>query len=218
LTASAVAFTIFGSCIPGRPPALSGGSQSVFMNVTCPACGQRHRMPESAFGQQVTCPSCSAQFRCEPGSTRPAEPRPAEQPVPVQAAAQVRAAGAGPSPGIRFSCPGCRKPLEAPAQSAGQKVNCPDCGQRLQIPQPSGAPASVPVRVVAAPPPAAPPPPVKAELIPTAVDEPAPPVRREHCLECGTDITDRPRIQTCPDCGSIFCSAMCYREHRYHAH
>ena len=44
------------------------------------------------------------------------------------------------------------------------------------------------------------------------------PVRREGCLECGIDVTNRSRVQTCPDCGAVLCSAMCYREHRYHAH
>jgi hypothetical protein len=36
--------------------------------------------------------------------------------------------------------------------------------------------------------------------------------------ECGADVSDRPRVQACPDCGSLFCSARCFREHRYHAH
>jgi hypothetical protein len=44
------------------------------------------------------------------------------------------------------------------------------------------------------------------------------PAGREACLECGLDITGRQRVQTCPDCGSLFCSAMCIREHRRHAH
>jgi hypothetical protein len=44
------------------------------------------------------------------------------------------------------------------------------------------------------------------------------PAQRESCLECGKNITNRARVQTCPDCGSPFCSAMCYREHRHHAH
>ena len=26
------------------------------------------------------------------------------------------------------------------------------------------------------------------------------------------------RVQTCPDCGSLFCSAACYREHQKHSH
>jgi DNA-directed RNA polymerase subunit RPC12/RpoP len=41
---------------------------------------------------------------------------------------------------------------------------------------------------------------------------------RESCLECGVDVTKRSRVQTCPDCGSLLCSAQCYREHRYHSH
>jgi hypothetical protein len=44
------------------------------------------------------------------------------------------------------------------------------------------------------------------------------PGRPENCLECGVSLAQRSRVQTCPDCGSLFCSARCYREHRYHAH
>jgi DNA-directed RNA polymerase subunit RPC12/RpoP len=47
---------------------------------------------------------------------------------------------------------------------------------------------------------------------------PAPLAERVSCLECGKDITNRARLQTCPHCGSPFCSAMCYREHQQHAH
>jgi hypothetical protein len=43
-------------------------------------------------------------------------------------------------------------------------------------------------------------------------------VPREHCLECGVDLSGRKRLQTCPDCGSLLCSAKCYREHRYQSH
>jgi DNA-directed RNA polymerase subunit RPC12/RpoP len=194
------------------------GTRLVFMNVTCPGCGQKCRVPESSFGQQVKCPACSKLFQCGSLAARSLETRPA----PVQAAPQVRVAGSQPGQGVRYPCPRCAKPLESPVEAAGQKVNCPDCGQRLQIPQPAGTPTNVPVRIVASAPPPAPPPPVQEEVIPEALPAPEPEpratVRREHCLECGVDVTDRERVHTCPDCGSTFCSAMCIREHRYHAH
>jgi hypothetical protein len=37
-------------------------------------------------------------------------------------------------PPIKYNCPKCKKPLEAPAEMAGTKRNCPYCDQRLQIP------------------------------------------------------------------------------------
>src|SRR5438094_201920 len=152
----------------------------MFMNATCPACGERCRVPESAFGQQVKCPKCAGLISCGPADRHPQ----------VRAAAQVVATDSPPEEIIRYPCPRCRKPLESPAAAAGQKANCPDCGQRLQVPQASRPPANVPVRVVAAPPPAAPPPaappPVTAEVIPTVLpaEAPAPPadLRREFCL------------------------------------
>jgi DNA-directed RNA polymerase subunit RPC12/RpoP len=137
---------------------------------------------------------------------------------------------------VRYTCPRCKKSLESPASFAGQKLNCPDCNQRIQVPQPSTPAPVAPVNktilaeevpaATAAPPPAPPPPP-PAPIVPTlkAVvksDDEEPPSRRserrESCLECGIDITDRARVQTCPDCGSLFCSAACFRDHNKNAH
>jgi DNA-directed RNA polymerase subunit RPC12/RpoP len=208
----------------------------MFMNVTCPMCGHKWRVPERAMGQQVSCPACSKSFQCSavapPSLTTP--PTPAQQPpAPVQAMPQARAVQVQPDQSIHYRCPRCAKPLESPVAMAGQKVNCTDCGQRLQIPQaatPSPinrtilaneetAPKVTPQVPASSPLPPSPAP-VQAELIPAAVPAPAPGIaaRRESCLECGADITGRPRVQTCPDCGSLFCSARCYRDHSYYAH
>jgi DNA-directed RNA polymerase subunit RPC12/RpoP len=132
---------------------------------------------------------------------------------------------------IRYSCPRCKKSLESPASFAGQKLNCPDCNQRLQIPQPSTPPpvpavnktilaTEEPAATPTSRPPRLPPPVVPPVPVPSVelVEETAPATRQESCLECGTDITRRARVQTCPDCGSLFCSAGCYRDHHKHAH
>ena len=131
---------------------------------------------------------------------------------------------------IHYSCPRCKKSLESPASFAGQKMNCPDCKQRLQIPQPSSAPAvpglnktilATEEPPVGARPPSSRPaaPPVPPVPVPTVeLVEEVSVARRESCLECGLDISRRSRVQTCPDCGSLFCSAGCYREHHRHAH
>jgi S1-C subfamily serine protease len=37
---------------------------------------------------------------------------------------------------IRFSCPACKKLLQAGLQHSGTKMACPGCGQRLQVPAP----------------------------------------------------------------------------------
>ena len=195
----------------------------MLMTVQCPSCQGPCRVSESSLGQRVRCPACGRPFLC--GTVSPpsleTHPLPDEQPAPVRASVPTRAAqpqAAGPS--VHFRCPRCSRPLETPAQNAGQKVNCPDCNQRLQIPQPDAAPAAYAVVVPAPPPPAAPP----EEEIPEAELAVAPKkrrpaaVRREHCLECGLDVSGRQRVQTCPDCGSLFCSSNCFREHRHHAH
>ena len=129
---------------------------------------------------------------------------------------------------IHYTCPRCKKSLESPVSFAGQKMNCPDCNQRLQIPQPSTPPAAPPLNktiLASEEPPAGPssPPTVEsAGNIPVVhlgkpLREPAP-ARRESCLECGIDISQRQRVQTCPDCSAVLCSSGCYREHRYQTH
>jgi hypothetical protein len=55
-------------------------------------------------------------------------------------------------------------------------------------------------------------------VLPVSEPPPTAPALRESCLECGLDISRRARVLTCPDCGSLFCSAGCFREHQYHAH
>jgi DNA-directed RNA polymerase subunit RPC12/RpoP len=125
---------------------------------------------------------------------------------------------------VRYSCPRCKKSLESPVSLAGQKHNCTGCGQRIQIPQPVKQPDptvnktmlgnvdSVPPRPSAPLPHAS----KNAEPVVQVVQQTA--TRRESCLECGRDITGRDRLLTCPDCGSLFCSSMCFRDHRTHAH
>jgi DNA-directed RNA polymerase subunit RPC12/RpoP len=208
----------------------------MFMNIACPSCGHRCRVPERSLGQQVVCPKCSQPFQC--GSVSPpsltAHPLASGKTSTVQEMPQARSISIQPVPSIHYRCARCNKPLESPADLAGHKVNCPDCGQRLQIPQaPSTLPppenktilaaeeqpcSAVPVSVVHA----ASRPPVEEEPILTALPAsppaPATSVRREYCLECGGEVTQRSRVQTCPDCGSLFCSARCYRDHCYHAH
>ncbi len=147
---------------------------------------------------------------------------------------------AEPEATIRYTCIRCKRTLESPASFAGRKLNCPSCNQRLQIPQPS-TPAAPPVnKTVLAPevtasaghddvpmaiepqsPSASPPPVPQSQGIPAApptVPLAPQPTRRETCLECGVDLTQRQRVQTCGDCGALLCSAACEREHRYHAH
>lgn len=210
----------------------------MFMNVSCPTCGHKCRVPESSLGQQVRCPACSNLFEC--GTLSPpslaARPVPPELPTTVRTTPSARPVQPQPDQGIHYRCPRCHKPLESPAHMSGQKVNCPDCAQRLQIPKRSvphvampsaGLSAEKPVPVAdlhvpGSPPPSSPlPVPEQGAIDRVIVIEPRQPPaasRPEHCLECGVDVTRRQRVQTCPDCGSTFCSARCYREHRYHAH
>jgi DNA-directed RNA polymerase subunit RPC12/RpoP len=211
---------------------------AMFMNVVCPICGQKCRVPESALGQIMKCPACSGRFQCGTQSPRSLEtfPIPDEATAQVHGSPQVKTADVVAS-SVHYRCPRCSKHLESPLHLAGTKANCPDCGQRLQIPQASET-ASAPVvnpapmaidqrpavpdayARIAGPPlhstPTTQPAPIVYSVVPT-VDQQAP-ARIESCLECGVDLARRGRVHTCPDCGSLLCSASCFREHRYHAH
>jgi DNA-directed RNA polymerase subunit RPC12/RpoP len=194
-------------------------------NVTCPVCGKQCT-PSPTPGPDMRCPSCFSVFAIKPAAVSPLLER-SSATTPAPALAPVnRTILAQPEAMIRYSCPRCKKSLESPASFAGQKLNCPECNQRLQIPQPStpSPPPAVNKTILATEePPAVPPtrtprqsPPAMPEV--ELVVEAVPAARRESCLECGADITRRARVQTCPDCGSLFCSAGCYRDHHYHAH
>jgi DNA-directed RNA polymerase subunit RPC12/RpoP len=210
----------------------------MFMNLSCPTCGHSCRVPERMLGQHWKCPACSTLFQCGSVSPRSLVTRPvtAAGPAPVQETPTARTVQVQPDQCIHYRCPRCTRPLESPSHMAGQKLNCPDCGQRLQVPQSSLTPSPAdPQRIHIAEErvkdgPAVPVFPARQlphvstqeepilTVLPVAPSAPATPARREYCLECGADVTQRSRIQTCPDCGSLFCSARCFRDHHYHAH
>lgn len=197
-------------------------------NARCPSCGHNFRLPADTARQDVRCPSCLAPLPEAPAPSSLLARAGADEPR-LPPAGTNRTMLAAPEAMIRYTCPRCSKSLESPVSFAGQKLNCPDCGQRLQIPQPSTpppppvnktvlakeeAPATAPRSTSAA---ASPPVSVVA-VTPVAEPPPRKAAPRETCLECGVDVTQRARVQTCPDCGSLLCSAACYRDHRYHAH
>jgi DNA-directed RNA polymerase subunit RPC12/RpoP len=203
-------------------------------NVACPVCGHTFSPSGHSHADVVVCPAGHAGV----------PPKSAAAPSLLARGAKPGAAVANPNPTVmaepeamvRYTCPRCKKSLESPASFAGQKLPCPGCGQRLQIPLPSTPPAPpLNKTLLATEEPAGPaafaarsgperaaPRPREDEL--QVVGESAPPVRAdtpdrtEHCLECGTSLGGRSRPQSCPDCGALFCSARCYREHRHHAH
>jgi hypothetical protein len=198
--------------------------------ATCPFCGHKSRPTQYAPGQEVQCPACLNLFPIKPPAPSllargaAAEPKPAAPATPPN-----RTLLAEPEAMIRYTCPRCQKSLESPVSFAGQKMHCPDCNQRLQVPQPS-TPVAPPINktiLATEEPPPAPAsrtaPRVNVEVV-EVVEESPPPrrgggsARRESCLECGVNLEQRARVQTCPDCGAVFCSAGCYREHRYYSH
>ena len=51
---------------------------------------------------------------------------------------------------IKFSCPECKEPLEAPDELVGKILDCPKCNCHAQIPWPPGVDVEVGLFILAA--------------------------------------------------------------------
>lgn len=171
--------------------------------VTCPTCQHTLKIEEGQMGRRHTCPSCNSPFLAGASHGAGAPPA-ASPPINKTMLGEIE-------PPIRYNCPRCKKALEDPASEAGTKKPCPYCGQRVQVPV---AKAVAPLNKTMLGQAEADAP--STSNVPTAKSLPE--ARLERCLECGRDVTNWTNILTCQDCGSIFCSSGCIREHRYHAH
>jgi DNA-directed RNA polymerase subunit RPC12/RpoP len=73
----------------------------------CPKCDRKMVALEFVAKEIVTCPDCGTAFI--PDKFDP------------------------PPPPIKFSCPQCSCPIEAPAEKLGQEMDCPHCRMRLKV-------------------------------------------------------------------------------------
>ena len=124
--------------------------------VMCPACQYKISIPEGEMTKRQVCPNCQSPFiagkteaeaAMSPppsmlASRPPREKSEAEAAMPPQPG-YVRTMLADTAPPIKFNCPRCKAPLEAPASEAGVKKPCSACGQRLQVPAAPPPPAPV---------------------------------------------------------------------------
>ena len=118
--------------------------------VSCPTCHHKFTIPEGAMAKRHTCPNCQSLFVA--GKSVAESDGRKHAPSMLTAAGGGRpAAGAGidktmlgevDAPLIKYNCPRCKKPLEAPASEAGTKKPCPSCGGRLQVPAAPPRPAA----------------------------------------------------------------------------
>jgi hypothetical protein len=101
------------------------------IKYTCP----RYKAPLEATsgeaGTKKNCPNCTQRHQV-PAAPKPITTAPAPGLNKTMVASDEGAAPAAPP--IKYNCPNCKKPLEAPASEAGTKRNCPFCSQRLQVP------------------------------------------------------------------------------------
>lgn len=117
---------------PLEAPAIEAGTKK-----PCPLCGQRHLVP-AAPPVPAEAGLNKTMLTADKNSAAAAPPRTAA-PDPLNKTMLGKLDE--PQPTIRFNCPRCGKPQEAPASEAGTKKNCSSaaCGQRLQVPAISAA-------------------------------------------------------------------------------
>ena len=160
--------------------------------ITCPACQNQFSIPEGDMGKRQVCGKCHSPFFAGKGVL---EPQGAGSPPSGPAPPYYKTMLGDTAPPIKYNCPRCQAPLEAPASEAGTKKPCPSCGQRLQVP--------------AAPPPPPPPAAAQPNLNKTmlAGDDrvPAAPPIKYNCPRCQKPL-ESPASEAgvkkpCPSCG-----------------
>jgi DNA-directed RNA polymerase subunit RPC12/RpoP len=105
------------------------GESAPVIKYNCPRC----KSPlEGEAGSKKNCPNCTQRHQV-PDAPKP-EPAAAAPGLNKTMLVGNDSAAAPPRPPIKYNCPTCNKPLEAPAEQGGTKINCPACSQRLQIP------------------------------------------------------------------------------------
>lgn len=97
--------------------------------VSCTACQHQINVPE--LGKRYTCPNCQSPFV----ATKPNDGAVAAG-TPKRPALNKTMLGETDTP-IYFSCPHCKKSIEASSIEAGSKKACPGCGQRVPVPSSS---------------------------------------------------------------------------------
>ena len=54
-------------------------------------------------------------------------------------------------PDIKFKCPRCSQPLEAPEDMLGQLIDCPSCNQAIEVTRPQMRPSGSPINYASLP-------------------------------------------------------------------
>jgi DNA-directed RNA polymerase subunit RPC12/RpoP len=115
------------------------GDSAPPIKYTCPRCKAPLDASASEAGSKKNCPRCTQRHQV------PAAPPPPAPPAVVNLNKTMLASNESappPRPPIKYQCPNCKRPLEAPADKGGTKTYCPACNQRLQIPAAIPAPTS----------------------------------------------------------------------------
>ncbi|GIW81563.1 MAG: hypothetical protein KatS3mg105_3370 [Gemmatales bacterium] len=161
----------------------------MFHVTRCPSCDTRFSIPEAKVGTRQICPHCQTPFVVGKGVIEPPSMLSMEKPSMLSQSLASTMLGQVEEM-IRYKCPRCQKPLEAPKSEAGVKKPCPACGQRLQVPAPS-TPAGDPS--------------LNKTLLAEEQSTAPPPPIHYNCPKCKTPLespaTEAGRKKPCPKCG-----------------
>ncbi len=113
----------------GYAKTMIGADSDPPIKYKCPRCQAPLEAASIEAGTKKNCPNCTQRHQV------PAQATAAPPPSPLLNRTMLASdESAAAKPPIKYNCPKCKKPLEAPAELAGTKRNCPFCDQRLQIP------------------------------------------------------------------------------------
>jgi DNA-directed RNA polymerase subunit RPC12/RpoP len=141
----------------------------MFAVVTCPACQYKFSIPEGDMGKRHVCPNCRSPFIAGKSTAEAVATTAAAPPSTAAGPSYAKTMLGETAPPIKYNCPRCKAPLEAPASEGGTKKPCPACGQRLQVP--------------AAPAPAAAQPNLSKTMLASDESKAAPPIKY-NCPNC----------------------------------
>jgi predicted Zn finger-like uncharacterized protein len=107
------------------------------LEVACPSCEGKFRVPDSAAGKKIRCPKCKgaievpaadASGEVEEESPDP-EPEPESEPE-----SEPEPEAPAPSTSIEVACPSCEGKFRVPGSAAGKKIRCPKCKGAIEVP------------------------------------------------------------------------------------
>jgi len=120
---------------PSYAKTMLAGAGAPPIKYNCPRCKAPLEAAAGEGGTKTACLHCTQRHQVPPApSSVPVAPAPGLNKTMLAGDEMSAPPPPPPLPPIKYNCPNCKKPLEAPASEGGTKKNCLYCAQRLQVP------------------------------------------------------------------------------------